>query len=115
MISIRHIRGHTLSTTATKGGGGFNVNCRSNSDAMLFSKNYVILQSEGGGGGKTGQKMAIILNVWPLISLVLDCVSELYHSNDFFTKTYVSLYKITKDDRLQNFYLLNRCAIQTLH
>ena len=32
---------------------------------MLFSKNDVILQSEGGGGQK-GQKIAVILNVWPL-------------------------------------------------
>ena len=78
---------------------------------MLFSKIYRVTrrvvsgrskQSEG-GGGKKGQKIAIILNVWPLISLVLDCMSELYHSNDFFTKTFVSLYKT----RLQNFYSID--------
>ena len=39
----------------------------SSSDVMLFSKNDVILQSEG-GGGKKAQKIAVILNVWPLRS-----------------------------------------------
>ena len=33
---------------------------------MLFSKNDVILQSEGRGGQKKAKKIAVILNVWPL-------------------------------------------------
>ena len=52
---------------------------------MLFSKFYVILQSEG-GGGKKGQKIAIILNdVWPLIVSSLCLLSVLvimvYHTS----------------------------------
>ena len=39
------------------------MNCSiSYSDVMLFSNNDIILQSEG-GGGKKGQKIAVILNV----------------------------------------------------
>ena len=37
----------------------------SNNDFILFSNNDVILLSVGGGGLK-GQKIAVILNVWPL-------------------------------------------------
>ena len=40
----------------------------SNSDVMLFSNNDVILQSDGGRGQK-GKKIAVILNVWPIVQM----------------------------------------------
>ena len=49
----------------------------SNSDVMLFSKNDVILQSEG-EGVKKGPKIAVILNVWPQPDLEL-VTKNLFH------------------------------------
>ena len=69
-LSSHSFRGHTLSLTATarwwgEGGWWFAVSIR-DSDVMIFSNNNVILHSEEGRGSKKGQKIVVILNVWPL-------------------------------------------------
>ena len=57
-------RGHTLSTTATWGEGGWriavsNINC----DVMLFSNNDIILQSEGEGVKKRPKNGPYMYNI----------------------------------------------------
>ena len=86
------------------GGGGVwqiavsNSNC----DVMLFSNNGIILQSEG-EGVKKGQKIAVILNAWPLVVIAIErdrWVTQIYISTatdcdfiqDFLTTWEVTVY-----------------------